>query len=58
MAQRAQADAEAGAGGRAVTLDGHFEIFLDRPVPELRAPHAAAYGAIDGALTGQPPRKE
>jgi eukaryotic-like serine/threonine-protein kinase len=46
----AQAYGNAGAdqsGGRMATFGGHFDICVDRPLPDLRTPTAGAYLAAD-----------
>ncbi|HUN45765.1 MAG TPA: hypothetical protein VMU85_04565 [Stellaceae bacterium] len=47
MAQDGQIEGDAGGNGRVVTLAGHFDIFVDQPLPDLRTPYATAYAAVD-----------
>src|SRR5579885_399607 len=48
----AQAAREMGGEGRVASLGSHFDIFTDRPLPELSTPYAAAYVAQDRELPG------
>ena len=41
---------EGGTGGRVATLSSHFDVFADRPLPELSTPYASAYVAVDREL--------
>ncbi len=47
MAQVGQQEGEAEAAGRVITLAGRFDIFVDRPLADLRTAHATAYVAVD-----------
>lgn len=42
-----QKEGEAASSGRVVTLAGHFDIFVDRPLADMRTPYATAYAAVD-----------
>ena len=48
MAQ--MAGQQGGVEGRVVTLGGHFDILLDRPLLELSTPYASAYVVADREL--------
>jgi eukaryotic-like serine/threonine-protein kinase len=41
---------EDGAGSRVASLGSHFDVLVDRPLPELSTPYAGAYVAIDREL--------
>jgi hypothetical protein len=41
---------EGGAEGRVARLGTHFDIFIDRPLPDLSTPYAMAYVAVDREL--------
>jgi eukaryotic-like serine/threonine-protein kinase len=47
MAQAEQKEAEAEASGRVVTLAGHFDIFVDRPLADMRTAYATSYVVVD-----------